>query len=81
MGVNGVAEIKAHPFFKGINWNNIRTQPAPNIPNVTSKVDTSNFDKFDEIILVHQACGIVHVDVPFVSVFIGWDVIADRHPP
>jgi hypothetical protein len=32
LGVNGVEEIKAHPFFKGINWKNIRNQKAPNIP-------------------------------------------------
>lgn len=37
LGVNGVAEIKAHPFFKGINWSNIRNQPAPIIPEVPAK--------------------------------------------
>jgi hypothetical protein len=24
LGINGVEEIKAHPFFFGINWNKLR---------------------------------------------------------
>lgn len=24
LGLNGASEIKAHPFFKGIDWNNMR---------------------------------------------------------
>jgi len=25
LGANGIEEIKAHPFFHGIDWNNLRT--------------------------------------------------------
>jgi len=25
LGVNGIEEIQAHPFFRGINWEKIRT--------------------------------------------------------
>lgn len=32
LGLNGVDEIKAHPFFKGVNWEKIREKTAPNIP-------------------------------------------------
>lgn len=32
LGVNGAEEIKAHPFFAGVNWENIREENAPNIP-------------------------------------------------
>ncbi len=48
LGINGVGEIKAHPFFAGINWEKIRDQPSPYIPKVTSQIDTRNFDKFEE---------------------------------
>jgi len=40
--------IRAHPFFKGMNWSALRDQPAAIKPHVTSDVDTQNFDKFEE---------------------------------
>ena len=40
--------LKAHPFFHGVDWRNIRNKPAFNIPEISSEIDVSNFDKFDE---------------------------------
>jgi serine/threonine protein kinase len=34
LGLNGAEEIKRHPFFKGLDWSNIRNMKAPNIPDV-----------------------------------------------
>lgn len=34
IGYTGADEIKAHPFFKGIDWNNISKMKAPFIPDV-----------------------------------------------
>lgn len=53
IGSRGVEEIKAHPFFKGIDWVGIRNQRAPIIPHIRSPTDTSNFpvedpDKFSD---------------------------------
>jgi serine/threonine kinase 38 len=48
LGINGVEEIKAHPFFAGVDWKRIRDKKSPNIPELKSEIDTSNFDKFDE---------------------------------
>ncbi|CAG8568211.1 15635_t:CDS:10, partial [Acaulospora colombiana] len=39
-----VEEIKAHPFFKGIDWDHIRQQEAPFIPNPEDEQDTSYFE-------------------------------------
>lgn len=47
IGKNGTAELKAHPFFKSINWNNIRNTVAPIIPKLSNEEDTRNFEKFD----------------------------------
>lgn len=48
LGINGVAEIKAHPFFVGIDWKNLREKKAPYIPEIKNEVDVSNFDKYEE---------------------------------
>jgi len=34
LGYHGSDEIKKHPFFKSIDWKNIRNSPAPFIPDV-----------------------------------------------
>ncbi len=34
LGINGVDEIKIHPFFKKIDWNNINLVKPPFIPEV-----------------------------------------------
>ena len=48
LGINGVEEIKKHPFFKGIDWNNIRKMKAPFIPELKNDYDTHYFDTFQE---------------------------------
>lgn len=42
-------QIKAHRFFRGVDWENIRKTKSPIIPKVESEVDTQNFDKFEDI--------------------------------
>jgi serine/threonine kinase 38 len=49
LGCNGVDEIKAHPFFKGVDWKRIREINAPNIPKLKHASNTSIFDEFPEI--------------------------------
>jgi serine/threonine kinase 38 len=44
----GIDEIKQHPFFNGIDWDNVRSQEAPFIPDLKSDVDTAYFDEFGE---------------------------------
>ena len=46
LGKNGSSEIKAHPFFKGINWLKIREMKPPFIPDIKNDYDTSYFDNF-----------------------------------
>lgn len=43
LGRFGADEIKAHPFFAGINWERIRTSTAPFVPRLQSMGDTSHF--------------------------------------
>ena len=48
LGVHGVEEIMKHPFFKGVDWNNIRKSKAPFIPEIKNDYDTKYFDTFPE---------------------------------
>uniref|UniRef100_A0AAQ4RKN1 Rho-associated protein kinase 1 n=1 Tax=Gasterosteus aculeatus aculeatus TaxID=481459 RepID=A0AAQ4RKN1_GASAC len=50
LGRNGFDEIKRHPFFKNDQWTweNIRDTAAPVVPELSSDVDTSNFDDIEE---------------------------------
>ena len=49
LGRHGAAEIKAHPFFKPVDWGSLRREgAAPFRPRISSQVDTSHFDQFEE---------------------------------
>jgi hypothetical protein len=48
LGLRGVEEIMKHPFFKGVDWNNIRKTKAPFIPDIKNDYDTKYFDTFPE---------------------------------
>jgi serine/threonine protein kinase len=45
-----VAGIRAHPFFKDVDWDSIRAQMPPYVPELKGPDDTSNFDEeFDDV--------------------------------
>ncbi|XP_067242617.1 rho-associated protein kinase 2 isoform X1 [Chanodichthys erythropterus] len=50
LGRNGVEEIKRHPFFRNDQWtfSTIRETAAPVVPELSSDIDTSNFDEIEE---------------------------------
>ncbi|KAI7868916.1 kinase-like domain-containing protein [Spinellus fusiger] len=43
LGRHGINEIQDHPFFKGIDWKNIKQAIPPFLPVLSSPDDTSNF--------------------------------------
>jgi len=49
LGKNGSKEIKAHPFFKGINWLKIKEMKPPFIPQLKNDYDTKYFEHYDYI--------------------------------
>uniref|UniRef100_A0A670HUT4 Rho-associated protein kinase 2 n=1 Tax=Podarcis muralis TaxID=64176 RepID=A0A670HUT4_PODMU len=50
LGRSGVEEIKSHPFFKHDqwDWDNIRDTAAPVVPELSSDIDSSNFDDIED---------------------------------
>ncbi|CAG8843010.1 1661_t:CDS:2, partial [Racocetra persica] len=46
-GKSDAEEIKRHPFFKGVNWDDMLSKkvPPPFYPTISSPADTSNFDE------------------------------------
>ncbi|GER30343.1 kinase family protein [Striga asiatica] len=50
LGTRGADEIKAHPWFKGIEWNKLYQMKAAFIPEVNDELDTQNFEKFEEML-------------------------------
>lgn len=49
LGSKGAEEIKRHPFFADVDWENLRKSTPPWVPKLSSEYDTTNFDKFEEI--------------------------------
>ncbi|XP_069017817.1 serine/threonine-protein kinase LATS1 [Embiotoca jacksoni] len=48
LGKNGADEIKAHAFFRSIDFSSdLRQQAAPYVPTIAHSTDTSNFDPVD----------------------------------
>ncbi|KAL0392887.1 UNVERIFIED_CONTAM: Serine/threonine-protein kinase CBK1, partial [Sesamum radiatum] len=48
LGMRSANEIKAHPWFKGIEWKKLYQMKAAFIPEVNDELDTQNFEKFAE---------------------------------
>jgi serine/threonine protein kinase len=44
-GRNGANEVKAHPFFQGVRWSSLHTQPAPFVPRLRSVTDLQYFSE------------------------------------
>ena len=41
-------DIKAHPFFNGVDWDQLRNSTPPFRPTLASPDDTSNFSVLDD---------------------------------
>lgn len=41
---NGIEDFKAHPFFKGIDWDNLHRMTPPFIPELKGPTDTRYFE-------------------------------------
>lgn len=44
LGANGADEVKGHPFFEGIEWDNVTSKEAAFIPQISDPESTDYFD-------------------------------------
>ncbi|KGN49490.1 serine/threonine-protein kinase tricorner isoform X2 [Cucumis sativus] len=49
LGTKGAKEIKAHPWFKGTQWDKLYQMEAVIIPEIQDELDTRNFEKYEEL--------------------------------
>jgi len=49
LGANGAEEIMNHRYFKGVDWVNLKSKPAPIIPEKKNASDTSNFTRIQQV--------------------------------
>ncbi|KAJ8772846.1 hypothetical protein K2173_028023 [Erythroxylum novogranatense] len=49
LGTRGVQELKAHPWFKSIEWDKLYEVEAAHKPTVNGDMDTQNFEKFPDL--------------------------------
>ncbi|KAK7060493.1 rim15, signal transduction response regulator [Paramarasmius palmivorus] len=54
LGANGAEEVKAHPFFRGIEWDKVTATEAAFIPQVTDPESTDYFDPRGAIPMLFQ---------------------------
>ncbi|WAQ92484.1 hypothetical protein PtA15_16A392 [Puccinia triticina] len=49
----GIHDIKAHPWFRGVDWALLALQaiPAPILPKVSQPGDSSNFDRYPHVLM------------------------------
>ena len=41
--------LQAHPFFRGVDWDNLYTAKSPYVPKVEHELDTQNFEPYEEV--------------------------------
>eukprot|EP00041_Stephanoeca_diplocostata_P008151 m.118056 g.118056 ORF g.118056 m.118056 type:complete len:762 (-) comp17197_c0_seq3:176-2461(-) len=88
LGINGAAEVKAHPFFRGICWDDLRDKKAPWIPELSSLFDTSLFEEYGDsdsptemekpVRTSYSTSGGLSERLAKALPFVGYDFIADR---
>ncbi|KAI8927672.1 kinase-like domain-containing protein, partial [Entophlyctis helioformis] len=44
LGKNGIEELKSHPWFEGVDWDNIAESKAPFVPELSGPEDTRYFE-------------------------------------
>ena len=48
LGRSGIEDFKRHPFFAGIDWDDVQSMEPPYLPEFTGPTDTSNFEPIED---------------------------------
>ncbi|KAI8842266.1 kinase-like domain-containing protein [Chytriomyces cf. hyalinus JEL632] len=64
LGINGAREIKAHPWFRTVNWKEVESCsiPVPFVPSIVGDGDIQNFDVYtDQSSVVEMQLGTIQL--------------------
>ncbi|ONK65743.1 uncharacterized protein A4U43_C06F470 [Asparagus officinalis] len=90
LGTKGAHEIKAHPWFRGIQWDRLYQVDAAFVPEVKNELDTQNFEKFEESATPMQSSSksgpwrkmLSSKDVNFVGyTYKNFEIVNEHHVP
>ncbi|KAF6215608.1 hypothetical protein GE061_010364 [Apolygus lucorum] len=75
-GIGDALELKEHPFFKGLNWNDLarKAVPAPFVPKISGELDVSNFS--EEFTKMNPTDSPAIVPPNFDKIFKGYSYVA-----
>ena len=62
-GPNGVANLKAHPFFTGLDWGNIRALRPPFVPEIHSACDAKVFLNYISGVYTDKYLGYIKINI------------------
>lgn len=68
---------QAHPWFRGIKWDELYQIEAAFLPEVNGELDTQNFEKFEEV-RRHSLSGRISVYKQYSSNYL--NLCHDMHP-
>lgn len=47
--MSDMGQVTVHPFFDGVEWDDLRSVPAPFVPALDSEIDTGYYDDFTSL--------------------------------
>lgn len=81
LGANGIQQIKDHSFFSGVDWQNLKHQPAyimPNYPKIRELLEMKENQELRKEIEQKAGKPLPNVRMPELDNFIRFDILGEK---